>query len=273
MAYGGTTSSGLRLCSLALAAVLLAAGCSEDPDEDTGRASTDRSPQAENGGGGPGDAEDTPGHTVELDLSRAPRNKRQALKLARIVTAQPASWGAGFVRGSSYESGPDTVAVLDENCVWQRRALRKSELASLTRRSVLPAENRKGRLRVSAVVTVYRDVESAKWAMARTLEDALRCPDQQLNAQDRVIGLRSTGIPFRDRHGPQTDLVYEHGEVRTGKGEAYPYSWSQSRRGALVVSAAVKGAEGHDEERVEEAAAKGEFYMRQQIEFVLGVPE
>ncbi|MFF2996823.1 hypothetical protein ACFVTC_19990 [Streptomyces sp. NPDC057950] len=69
-------------------------------------------------------------------------------------------------------------------------------LATLTRYSELPAEHGKGPVRVAAVVTAHRPVRDAEWEMAETLEEALRCPDQELRQGERISGLLSRGSDF-----------------------------------------------------------------------------
>lgn len=86
--------------------------------------------------------------------------------------------------------------MLDANCVWQSEPLPATVLATLSRYSELPAENDKGPIRVASVVTVHRTVRDADWEMAGTLEEALRCPDQQLRQGERITGLQSQGAAF-----------------------------------------------------------------------------
>jgi hypothetical protein len=136
-----------------------------------------------------------------------PKTRAQAVRLARTVAAEPVNWGPGFVKRDPYESDPGFWPVLDANCVWQREPLPETPLAALTRYSELPAEDSKGPIRVTAVVTVHRTATDADWEMAGTLEEGLRCPDQQLRQGERITGLLSQGSAF----GPMGNLTKRFG--------------------------------------------------------------
>ncbi|WP_208875163.1 hypothetical protein [Streptomyces armeniacus] len=204
------------------------------------------------------------------DPDRVPKTREEALRFAREVVAEPESWGAGYVRSSPYKSGPRRTSVLGEDCVWKQRALPSSEFVSVVRRSELPAEDGKGTLRVTAVVTVHRDTASAEWKMARILEEPLRCPDQQLDATERITGLRSGGDPFQGRRDVGDDFLQETGRVHGGPpGGPHPYVWAVTRIGSVTVGAAVKGSEGHDVAAVQTVGARGTANMSATAELLL----
>ncbi|MFJ1557735.1 hypothetical protein [Streptomyces mirabilis] len=134
----------------------------------------------------PGPGPSATGLGFTPDPGRAPKTRSEAGHLARAVAGAPANWGPGFVKRDPYESDPGFWLVLDATCVLRRDPLPATVLAILTRYSELPAQDGKGPIRVAAVVTVHRTAKDADWEMAETLEEALRCPDQQLRQGERT---------------------------------------------------------------------------------------
>ncbi|BCL30368.1 hypothetical protein GCM10017557_52270 [Streptomyces aurantiacus] len=202
------------------------------------------------------------------DPSRAPKTRAQALRLARSVAAEPVTWGPGFVKRSPYENDPDAWPVLDKDCVWQLEPVPATVLASLTRNSELPAEGGKGPIRVTAVVSVHRTVKDATWEMAGTLEETLRCPEQQLRQGERITELASQGADY----GLLGNFASEDTLTESGKyssdvlGGPHYYYWVQSRMAQVTVAVVGKGAEGRSEDEVDAALLQGVGQMLSSIE-------
>lgn len=251
-----------RLWCGALATGLLLVGCSggagdRTPEEaGSGRASTDSGTRATST---PTPTPSATGLDFTADPARTPKTAAAAERLARAVAAAPVNWGPGYVKRTPYESAPGFWPVLDTDCVWQREPLPSTVLATLTRYSELPAENGKGPIRVAAVVTVHRSVNEADWEMAETLEEALRCPDQQLRQGERITGLASQGSDF----GVLGNLIAEDMLTESGKyysaelGGPYFYNWTQSRMGTVTVAAVGKGSAGRSSAEVDAAIQQG----------------
>lgn len=209
------------------------------------------------------------------DPARLPKTRAQAVRLARAVAAEPVSWGPGFVRRDPYESDPGYWPVLDANCVWRRESLPATVLASLTRYSELPAEDGKGPIRITSVVTVHRTVTDAAWEMAETLEEGLRCPDQQLREGERITGLISQGSAFGlGGNFTSEDALAEAGEYHSDElGGPHYYYWSQSRLGQVTVAAVGRGATGRTDAEVTAALLPGLSQMLSDVETELEAAE
>lgn len=213
--------------------------------------------------------------SFDPDPARLPKTRAQAVRLARAVTAEPVKWGPGFVKRDPYETDPGDWPVLDANCVWQRDSLPPTVLATLTRYSELPAQDGKGPIRVSAVVTVHRTVTDAGWEMAGMLEEALRCPDQQLRQGERITGLLSQGAAF-GLMGNLTseDSLSEGGQYYSDElGGPHYYYWTQSRLGQVTVAVAGRGAKGRTEAEVSTAMSQAITQMLSDVETELGAAE
>lgn len=271
----------VRLCVGVLSAGLLLAGCSGDGGDGTakpaGSGSTgSKSPTASaDTRSGPTPSPSATGLDFTPDPGRAPKTRAEALRLARAVAAAPARWGPGFVRRSPYESDPAFRPVLDRDCVWQLNPLPATVLATLTRYSELPAEDGKGPIRVAAVVTVHRTVKDADWEMAGTLEEALRCPDQQLRQGERITELGSLGAGF-GLMGNLTaeDMLTEGGKYYSDElGGPYHYYSTQSRMGQVTVAAFGKGSKGRSMDEVNTALLQGAGAMVSAAESELGASE
>lgn len=290
MAWGRQTRTRVRLCGGVFALAVLVTGCwggggdadgarepsagatpSAYPENSASPGSSEGANLAQPGGssssGGrfPGFVDFVP------DPDLQPKNRTQALKLARKVIAKPEDWGAGYVKSSDFKSGPRRTSELDEDCVWKQRPLRSSEFVSIVRRSELPATDETGPMRVAAVVTVHRTEMSARWEMARTLEEPLRCLEQQLNATERVTGLRSGGDLSPDQ-GDDIDSLQEAGEVHSDlPGSPHPYVWDVFRMGTVTLAVSVKGSNGHDEQEVLSTGSTAGGYMAARVKLQLGV--
>ncbi|WP_405677095.1 hypothetical protein OG292_21020 [Streptomyces sp. NBC_01511] len=261
-----------------LAVGVLLAGCSgggDASDTDPAKPGAAESGAEAKGDGGPVRSPSaTPGLDWTPDDSRLPRTRAQALRLAREVAAEPRRWGSGYVKRSPYESDPDSLAVLDEDCVWQREPLPPSVLTSFTRYSELPAKGGRGPIRIAATVVVHREAADADWEMARTLEEALRCPEQRLSGSERITGLLSAGLPLGVGNSASDDVISEHGEYHSDElGGPHYYVWGQNRLGQITVSVVGKGSKGHTQEEIDTAVHEGTGAMLVDIQAELEASE
>ena len=181
-----------------------------------------------------------------LDATRFPTTAASALDLARASAAAPVSFGPDFVQRTPYESDPAHWPSLGPDCVWRQQALPGDVLASLTRYSRMPAAAGKGEVHSAATVTVHRTVAQADWEMSGTLEQALRCPDQQLRETERITGLNSVGSGFgANENTSADDYLMEVGSYvnpALGSGKL-PYYWAMARLGPVTVAVAVEGGQ------------------------------
>ncbi|WAU79456.1 hypothetical protein O1Q96_06645 [Streptomyces sp. Qhu-G9] len=277
----------LRLCVAALATGLLLAGCSGDGGDGTAASEPPGSaPTGSRPAGASGDTRSSPspspspspsvtGLDFTPDAGRAPKTTAQAERLARAIAAKPANWGPGYVRRTPHESDPGFQPVLDADCVWQREPLPASVLATLTRYSELPAQDGKGPIRVSAVVTVHRTVKDADWEMAETLEEAMRCPDQQLRQGERISDVASLGSGYGlGGNYSAEDSLTERGEYYSDElGGPLFYYWIQSRLAQVTVAVVGRGSEGRSEDEVSSAMRQGIVQMLTRAETELEAPE
>ncbi|WP_329543602.1 hypothetical protein OG548_01465 [Streptomyces sp. NBC_01356] len=264
------------LCCGALAGALLLTGCSGTGDGGTAGSDGSKDPTASSGTrSSPAPSPSATGLDFTPDPGRAPKTPAEALRLARAVAAAPVNWGPGFVRRSPYESEPGKWPVLDANCVWEREPLPATVLATLTRYSELPAEDGKGPIRVAAVVTVHRTAKDADWEMAETLEEALRCPDQQLRQGERISDLLSQGAGYGALGNFNSeDTLTESGKYYSDElGGPHYYYWVQSRVAQVTVAVVGRGAEGRTEDEVDAALNQGTGQMLSLVESELEAPE
>ncbi|MFI7504774.1 hypothetical protein ACIBVL_41150 [Streptomyces sp. NPDC049687] len=201
------------------------------------------------------------------DASLVPRTSKDGLLLADSVVLAPDDWGRGFVARSPAESTPGTWAVLDENCRWDRERLPRGVLASTSRYSRLPAGGGKGAVRVTAVATVHASALGADEQLSTTLEEVLRCPQQQPRSEERITGLMSLGTPFGARAQEYADdSVLEAGEYVENGGAAQPYRWMLARLGTVVVAVSVTGAKGNTAQELEQLGSQALAQMLTRVE-------
>lgn len=217
-------------------------------------------------------AEDEP-YTMIEEL--APQTRSEAVAFVRGLTPRTDNFGSGFRKAQPYESDPGEWAVLDEDCVWQRQPLPDTALASLTRRFELPGSEGKGPVQVSMTVTVHEDTTAARRDMAVSLEEALRCPNQRLNATEQVRGLYSRADPFAEgRNGVTDDDLIESGELLVdGIKGALPFDWFKYRLGPVTVAATDRIGAGHTDEeatRIASQVAQGVAYTAAEIDSIGG---
>ncbi|MFH9553613.1 hypothetical protein [Streptomyces sp. NPDC017435] len=199
-----------------------------------------------------------------------PRTKPQAEALATAVALKPEAWGADFRAQQPAASTPGTVAVLDEQCRWERRALPQGVLASLSRYSEIPATGTKGEVKVTAAVTVHATALDADDQLSTTLEEPLRCREQQVRTDERISGLMSTGTPYGQGNNTYSDdQVVEIGSYLTGSSK-HTYLWYVTRLGTLTVAVSVKGAEGYSDDELVTYGSQATNAMLSRVEFELG---
>ncbi|WP_416980153.1 hypothetical protein [Streptomyces sp. T028] len=201
------------------------------------------------------------------DASLVPRTSKDGVALADSVVLAPADWGRGFVAQQQAASTPGTWAVLDDDCRWEREKLPAGVLAGSSRYSRLPAGGGKGAVKVTAAVTVHDSVLGADEQLSTTLEEVLRCPDQQPRSNERITGLNSLGTPFGAREQEYADdSVLEAGQYVENGGAAQPYSWMVARLGTVVVAVSVTGAKGNTEQELRQLGAEALAKMLERIQ-------
>lgn len=190
------------------------------------------------------------GPTPEVAL--APRTSKDARRLVDSVVLAPSDWGRGFVAQDPAQSTPGTWAVLDGGCRWQREKLPHGVLASTSRYSRLPGGEGKGTVKVTAAATAHSSVLGADDQLSTTLEEVLRCPQQQPRTDERITGLMSLGTPFGAREQQYADdSVLEAGQY-VEKGGAQSYRWMVARLGTVVVAVSVTGAKGRPQPELDQ---------------------
>ncbi|MFJ6984486.1 MULTISPECIES: hypothetical protein [unclassified Streptomyces] len=200
-----------------------------------------------------------------------PATKERAQALAQAVALEPQGWGAQFRAQQPAASAPGTVAVLDGQCRWQRRGLPPGVLASLSRYSEIPAAGGKGKLKVSAAVTVHTSVRDADEQLAETLEEPLRCRQQQVRSDERITGLISTATPYGQGNNTYADdQVVEMGTYLTGSGSGkQTYYWFVTRLGTVTLAVSVKGAAGYPDSELGTFASRANVTMLNRVQFQL----
>lgn len=262
--------AGWRYAALSVCGVLLA-GCSglSEGGHRTGPGASSAAVSSPAGQRGTGDTT----ARVTVDPARVPTTRSSALDLVRAITAGPDSYGPGYVKRPPYASDPAAWPVLGTDCVWRQESLPGDVLATFTRYSRLPASDSTGEVRTAATVTLHRTVAQADQEMAETLEEALRCPDQQLRATERISGLNSVGSGY-GTNGNTTadDYLLEMGtydDPALGKGASY-YVWNQVRLGPVTIAVVVEGGKGFDQSDLLTVQARAVAGMETKVRSELG---
>ncbi|MFF2651543.1 hypothetical protein [Streptomyces sp. NPDC058045] len=245
-----------------LAPVLLA-GCSGASDGAAARKSEQAGKQ-----GTPSATATEPGAAKTVDVikpdpARVPKTRAAALDLIHRVIADPDNFGPGVVKRTPYESDPATWPVLGEDCVWQQKKPGADVLATLTRSFEVPASGSKGPIRLAAVITVHRTRADARWEMAESIEETMRCPTQQLRDGEQ-IGSMMAGALFGGE-GNQTnseDTLDEMGKYQsTELGGPYHYVWLQAQALQFTVAVTGKGAKGRTQQEIDGPVARAQAMM------------
>ncbi|MFD0025885.1 hypothetical protein [Streptomyces sp. NPDC058382] len=192
----------------------------------------------------------------DADPARLPSSREEALDLIGRVIADPATFGPGVVKRSPYESDPATWPDLGTDCVWQQKKPGADVLATLSRSFEVPAASGKGPMRLSAVVTVHRTRDDARWEMAESVEETMRCPTQQLRQGEQIGSMVASALA----QGEGVQRTAEDSLLETGKylntelgGGPYPYVWYQGQLLQFTVAVTGKGAKGRTDEEIDEA--------------------
>lgn len=201
---------------------------------------------------------------IDADQAKLPATRKEALDLIGRVIAEPATFGPGVVERSPYESDPATWPVLGTDCVWRQEKPASSVLATLSRSFEVPAAGGKGPVRLSAVVTVHRTRDDARWEMAESVEETMRCPTQQLR-QGELIGsmIASSLGQQKGVMDSAEDFLLESGEYQNAElgGGPYPYSWYLSQSLQFTVAVTGKGAKGWSAQEVDVLANQAHATM------------
>ncbi|MFI1488769.1 hypothetical protein [Streptomyces sp. NPDC020747] len=251
-----TYARGRLVCGVVMTCATLLAGCtggasgpggettrgsSSDAARGAGDAKTGSSTESDAGVGAGALPAASP--TEQADPAKQPRTAAEARAFVRKVIADPELAGSGAAPGTPYESDPNTWAVLGEDCAWQRQGLPKDVLATLTRHFEVPGSGAGGSVRLSVTVTVHRTALDAAWEQAGMLEEGIGCPEQTLRAGERLTGLSSLAVAWGESGNTSSDdTLSEYGTcVSDTRGGSYPYSWTQSVFGPVVISASSCG--------------------------------
>ncbi|WP_406835242.1 hypothetical protein ACICHK_01765 [Streptomyces sp. AHU1] len=267
-----------RVAASVAAATVVLGGCSSESGGKAAGPSSSAPSKSAAASGSPSAAASTsspggdasPGTPFKADPAKVPGTKSRAKALAAAVALKPQGWGAGFRAQQQAVSTPGTVALLDEQCRWERRALPKGVLGSLSRYSEIPAAGGKGELKVSAAVTVHTTVREADEQLATTLEEPLRCRQQQVRTDEWISGLISNATPYGQGNNTYSDdQVVEMGKYLTGKHEQ-TYYWYVTRLGTVTLAVSVKGAKGYSDGELIKYASNATATMLSRVESELG---
>ncbi|MDX2602309.1 hypothetical protein PV330_20145 [Streptomyces caniscabiei] len=259
----------LRAAASGAAAAVFLGGCSAGAAERSGEPGTKASGSAAPSASASGQSA-AEGAEPTAAPDRVPRGRKDGAALAEAVAMRPQDWGSGFEARPLARSAEGTIAVLDDECRWQRRPLPDDVLASLSLYSQLPGSGKRGTVRVTATVTVHTGVLDADDHVSSTLEEALRCPEQQVNADERIAGLMSVGTPRGMRgNNYADDSVLETGVYLIGTGKA-DYRWMVTRLGQVTMTVSIKGAEGYTVDELEQFMTRGTTTMLQRVADELG---
>ncbi|MGW2179549.1 hypothetical protein ACWCXX_15905 [Streptomyces sp. NPDC001732] len=276
MACGGAIRGLRGYGVLAAVPLLLATACggggAGGGDAAKGRPSASPSAGTATGKGG----KETPGATgepvIDADPARLPTTRKAALDLIGQVIADPEDFGPGVVPRTPYESGPDTWPVLDADCVWQQREPGRGILATLTRSFEVPAGKGKGPLRLAAIVTVHRTDDGARWEMAESIEESMRCPTQQLRQGEFIGGLGAGALARGEANQTNSeDSLMESGEYRsTELGGPHPYFWEQDQILRFTFAVTSKGSRGWADGKVGDLAVRAQSAMLIRLDEAVG---
>ncbi|MXM64467.1 hypothetical protein GR925_13670 [Streptomyces sp. HUCO-GS316] len=250
-----------------LVAGSLLAGCSAQGDDGAARRTTSPSSSGSPGERATPSAGSTAASVLTPDASLVPKTSKDGRVLADSVVLAPGDWGRDFVAQRPAESTPGTWAVLDDGCRWQREKLPRGVLADVSRYSRLPAGAGKGAVTVTAAATVHGSALSADEQLSTTLEEVLRCPEQQPRDDARITGLMSLGTPFGAREQEYADdSVLEAGQYVEQGGDAQLYRWMVARLGTVVVAVSVTGGKGHTRQDLEQLGGSALAKMLTRVE-------
>ncbi|MFD0343599.1 hypothetical protein ACFVH0_33805 [Streptomyces sp. NPDC127117] len=201
--------------------------------------------------------------SIDADPARLPASRSAALDLIARVIADPDSFGPGVVERSPYESDPATWPVLGTDCVWRQEKPVGSVLATVTRSFEVPAARGKGPIRLSAVMTVHRTRGDARWEMAESIEETMRCPTQQLRKGETIGSMVSASLlQGESSQNNSEDALTEVGEYRSAElGGPHPYLWQQSQMLRFTLAVTGRGAKGRTEDEIGDLTTRAQAAM------------
>ncbi|MFB6821449.1 hypothetical protein ACFCXA_07640 [Streptomyces virginiae] len=281
--------AGLRAWSCAMASLFLVAGCADDGTPKgaassgaPGRSATPSgTPPSTGGSGTSGTGASTPAAPPgaataipmpPLDESKQPRTAAEARDLLGRIIIGEQDLGPQVVRSTPFESDPGRWPLLDEACVWQTEGLPDDVLATSTRHFHIPAKDGRGRVRISATVTIHHNREESGWETARAMEEVLRCPDQKLREGEELKNLWGGALYLGEQLNAWTeDAFSESGDyVNAQEGGPYPYTWSQAQFGPVTMAISAKAGKGFRNEDLTLFVAQGTSVMMIQAKQQLG---
>lgn len=243
-----------RGLALALFGSLLVAGCSDgDGDDDGGSGGTEKKAAA----------------------SGKPTTPAEARALIEKVIATPELFGPDVVRRAPYENDPTTWPVLGKDCAWGLAAPPRTVLATLTRNFELPAANGKGSMRLAAIVTVHRTARDAEWEMAESLEEGMRCPDQQLRTGERITGMFTSALAYNEATQLNAhDVINEYASHHsTTLGGPYPYVWMLSRNWQITTAVTGKAGKGRTDKELGNVLVQANAAMLLRLQAAVTKPD
>ncbi|MER7759813.1 hypothetical protein [Streptomyces sp. NPDC097619] len=209
--------------------------------------------------------------TPPVDPAKAPHTRAEAVAVLEKVIADARLFDTRVRPATPYESRPGTFPVLDADCLWQTGPLPEGVLAARTRYFRLPARTGGGDVEITATVTVHGSEAGAGGRLARSLEDAMRCPDQRLRDDQRLTGLTGVAMYYGEFGNVVShDTVNEYGTYTGPDGSPQKYVWVQSRYGPVTMAVSVKNAPGVDWTTLQEMYATGHAWMVQRAKIALG---
>lgn len=255
---------------LAAVPLLLMTACGGGGGGDGGAAK--KRPGASPAATGSRSPEATGAPVIDADPARLPTTRKAALHLIGQVIADPESFGPEVVARTPYESGQGTWPVLDADCVWQQRKPDHGILATLTRSFEVPAGRGKGPLRLAAIVTVHRTDDGARWEMAESLEESMRCPTQQLRRGEFIGGLGAGALARGEANQTNSeDTLVESGEFRsTELGGPYPYFWEQDQILRFTFAVTARGAKGWTDTEIGDLGVQAQSAMLMRLHAAVG---
>ncbi|MEU6538500.1 hypothetical protein [Streptomyces sp. NPDC047000] len=241
----------LRMSGVLAVCGTLLVGCTDGSDGRHGGRTPATGSTASAASGSASSAGSSPGATAGAGSgpAKTPRTAAQAEALIARVIAGPDLFGAGVRRGTPYERDRSRLAVLGEDCLWRLDPLPEDVLATRTRRFEVPASAGRGRVRLTATVTVHRSALAAAWGQAEMLQEALVCDEQTQRQGERLTGLVSLALAYGEGNNVDSDdSLLETGKcVSDTDGGPYPYWWQQMLLGPVVTSTSVCGGRGWTE--------------------------
>lgn len=112
-------------------------------------------------------------------------------------------------------------------------------------------------------MTVHRTREDARWEMAESIEETMRCPTQQLRKGETIGSMVSASLlQGESGQNGSEDALTEFGEYRsTELGGPHPYSWQQSQMLQFTLAVTGRGAKGRTEDEISDLTTQARAAM------------